>query len=201
MGQSHPEEESGSISPPPCKEKREAGYDEDVAQPLPPREHTAIFTGAFVCARGVFWRLAGSSSILPKDDPCHRMTGAGDEGVPQLFSSAVIETLGTTLRAFPPAGSAPLITLDRRAERKPLFFSPPKRNPRRHVQEKGFPFCFSPLAVRARCLHRVTRMPRASDPGLSEHRVPARFLGPVAPPSYYSPFLKPPGSCRSRPKS
>ena len=108
MGQSHPEEESGSISPPPCKEKREAGYDEDVAQPLPPREHTAIFTGAFVCARGVFWRLAGSSSILPKDDPCHRMTGAGDEGVPQLFSSAVIETLGTTLRAFPPAGSPPL---------------------------------------------------------------------------------------------
>ena len=74
----------------------------------PPRGHTAIFTGAFVCARGVFWRLAGSSSILPKDDPCRRMTGAGDEGVPQLFSSAVIETLGTTLRALPPAGSPPL---------------------------------------------------------------------------------------------
>ena len=107
MGQSHPEEESGSIPPPPCNEKREAGYDEDVAQP-PPRGHTAIFTGAFVCARGVFWRLAGSSSILPRDVPCLRETGAGGEGVPQLFSSAVFETFGTTLRALPPAGSLPL---------------------------------------------------------------------------------------------
>ena len=74
----------------------------------PPRGHTAIFTGAFVCARGVFWRLAGSSSILPRDGPCLRETGAGGEGVPQLFSSAVFETFGTTLRALPPAGSLPL---------------------------------------------------------------------------------------------
>ena len=137
-----------------------------------------------------------------------RVRGHGPEGKKRL-PSLVSRTLGILGAAAPAACSPPRLTAE--ALREKPFLEAASMAPRtRWWWEGGESRALEPqtscgthilFPPRTSWLRKVTRSQRAAGPFPATHRAPAQSLDQPGPPSYCSPFLKPPGSCRCRQES
>ena len=150
-----------------------------------------------------------ASSSCRRVQKCGEGERACARRIKRRLPSLVSRTLGILGAVAPAACSPPRLTAE--ALREKPFLEAASMAPRtRWWWEGGEGRALEPQAScgthilfppRTSWLRKVTRSQRAAGPFPATHRAPAQSLDQPGPPSYCSPFLKPPGSCRCRQES